>query len=295
MATKKKMTNNQKIEKSADKMIALMEEGKLNWNKPWKGMGNGPCNYETKRPYRGWNRLITMFSGFSSPFYLTFNQIKKRGGNVIKGSKGLPIILWKPFKVEVMKDGIKKEETRFFVNTFTVFNEEQIEGIEFTDTTRDELKDYGTVEALETVINNMPEAPQVDIRIRDRACYIPSWDKVEMPEKGQFKTLEQYYATYVHELAHSTGHETRLNRATITSPNGFGSHEYSYEELIAEFSASFILSLTGVETEQTEKNSAAYLQGWVSKLKDDKMMLYKAARDAEKVVDYILGNSKDEE
>ena len=288
MATKtakKKLTNNQKIEQITDKLIAQMESGKLNWNKEWKCMGM-PCNYQTKRPYKGMNLVYTMFSEFASNYYLTFNQVKKMGGNVIKGSKGTTIMFWSKFIKEDKET--KKQRMLFFAKTFTVFNEEQIEGIEFESD--EQMNEFGTVEAIENLVSGMPNPPEMVTVMQDQAFYTPSRDRVTMPEKGQFNSLEAYYSTLIHELVHSTGHKSRLDREGVNSPSMFGSHEYSFEELVAELGAAFIMGMTGVSNENTEKNSAAYLQGWIKKFKSDKQMLYKAASQAQKAVDYMLGS-----
>jgi antirestriction protein ArdC len=123
----------------------------------------------------------------------------------------------------------------------------------------------------------------------DRAFYTPTFDYIQMPNKEQFKTEGEYYSTLVHEVIHSTGHKARLNRLSLNDAK-FDSkkHSYSYEELVAELGASYLTAMFGVATEQTQKNSAAYLQGWLSALKADKQMLYKASADAQKAVDYIV-------
>lgn len=295
MAKKKGLSNNQKIEQLTDKLIAKMEEGKMNWNKPWNNIAGAgmTCNYLSKRPYRGINLVMTMFSGFSSPYYLTFKQVVKLKGNVIKGSKATRISFWKPI-VKTVEDevtGEKKTSKFLIMQEYNVFNADQIEGIDFEEQKiEDKLNNFGTVDAIENLVNEMEDKPNIDIRTRNRACYSPTFDKIEMPEKGQFKTLEEYYSTLIHELVHSTGHTSRLDRL---KPSFFGSHDYSFEELVAELGSAFILSLTGVACENTEKNSAAYLQGWVSKFKEDKLMLHKAASQAQKAVDFILNEYKE--
>ena len=105
-----------------------------------------------------------------------------------------------------------------------------------------------------------------------------------MPDHDTFESSEAYYKTLFHELAHSTGHESRLNRDMRGS---FGSQSYSREELIAEMTAGILCSQTGIETKQTLNNTAAYLRGWIKALKDDPRMLLWAAGRAQKAADYI--------
>jgi antirestriction protein ArdC len=114
-----------------------------------------------------------------------------------------------------------------------------------------------------------------------------------MPKKENFKSDESYYATLFHELIHSTGHHSRLNRSTLIQMSEFGSEPYSHEELVAEMGASYLESLTGIFESEAEQN-AAYIQGWISKLKNDKRFILSASTQAQKAVDFIL-NVKFEE
>lgn len=285
-------SNKDIIEKVTDKIIEKMESGKVNWKKPWNA-GAMPQNYVSKRAYRGWNLFVTLFSEFESPYYLTFNQIKKLGGTVKKGSKGLPIIFWKNFKKEVDKaDGSKETKSFLIAKDWVVFNAEQVEGIDFKTV---KLNELGTCEDLEKAINEMDKPVKIKHSTSDKACYSPMYDEIRMPLKGQFNSTGEYYSTLVHEVIHSTGHKSRLNRLSINDGT-FDSykHSYSYEELVAELGAAYLTAMYGVQTEHTQSNTAAYLNGWLSTFKADKQMLYKAAADAQKAVDYIV-NKKEEE
>lgn len=271
------------IEKSMDKIIALMEQGKMNWNKPWNA-GTMPQNYISKKAYKGWNVFVTMFAGFESPYYLTFKQVQQLGGTIKKGSKGLPIIFWSKLQYKDKNDA-EKTKSYLFAKDYTVFNAEQIEGIDFKKVALNEL---GTHEDLERAIAGMPEPVGIKHITSDRAYYVPMLDAITMPLKGQFKGTAEYYSTLIHEVIHSTGHSKRLNRPSLTESAGKHSDSYAYDELVAELGAAFMTAMYGIANEQSEKNSAAYLQGWVSRFKGDKEMLYNASRDAQKAIDYIL-------
>lgn len=288
-------SNKETIEKVTAKMIERMEAGKLNWNKPWNA-GAMPQNYISKRAYRGWNLFVTLFSEFESPYYLTFNQIKKLGGTIKKGSKGLPIIFWKKFdKVteELNSKGEKIKKSFLIARDWTVFNAEQIEGIDFKAI---QLNALGTCEELEQAIETMELPVKISHKTSDRACYIPMFDEIQMPLKGQFNSTAEYYSTLVHETVHATGHQSRLNRDSINEKGNFDSHKhaYSYEELVAEMGAAYLCAMYGISDEKTEKNSAAYLNGWLKVFKSDMQMLYRAAQDAQKAVDYIVGKKEEE-
>jgi antirestriction protein ArdC len=109
-----------------------------------------------------------------------------------------------------------------------------------------------------------------------------------MPERDRFSSAEEYYSTLFHELTHSTGHPTRLNRSSLTDFERFGDQNYSREELVAEMGAAFLAGSCGIEN-RTINNSAAYLANWLGALKNDSRMVLVAASQAQKAADLILG------
>jgi antirestriction protein ArdC len=115
-----------------------------------------------------------------------------------------------------------------------------------------------------------------------------------MPPRASFKSEESYYATLFHEMVHATGHGSRLARKGFEEKNGFGSPEYSREELIAECGASFLCGYTGIENETIE-NQAAYIEHWRKQLMADKKLVISAAGQAQKAVDFILDRRAEKE
>jgi len=137
----------------------------------------------------------------------------------------------------------------------------------------------------------MPLRPDIQYG-GNRACYSVTLDYIKLPHQHTFLSSEEYYSTLFHELAHSTGHANRLARKSILEPSYFGSHEYSKEELVAEMGAAFLCGHAGIEN-ITINNSAAYIQGWLKALKNDKTLLIHAAAQAQKASDYILNVQPD--
>jgi antirestriction protein ArdC len=127
-----------------------------------------------------------------------------------------------------------------------------------------------------------------------QAYYAPRSDIVGMPEVKRFKTEVAYHASLFHELVHSTGHERRLKRQSIMERNGFGSDPYCKEELIAELGSAFLCGQSGI-VERTIDSSAAYLDGWLKRLKQDKTLIVYAAAQAQKAADFILGRTMETE
>jgi antirestriction protein ArdC len=286
-------------------VIEALEQGNIIWHKPWNSYGL-PKNYTTGRQYRGWNvfwlNFITSYKQYSTPYFLTFNQAQKAGGRIKKGSKGTPIVFWaevedKRTTMVVTDEATGKEisihPTKLIPTTHTVFNLDQTEEIDLSSLEALARKETNNIEACENIIKNMQSAPSIR-HLGDRAYYSLMRDQVTMPAKNLFVNDEAYYTTLFHELAHSTGHEKRLNRKELLEHDGFGGENYSKEELTAEFTAAFLSGITGIQP-ATINNSTAYIQGWLKSLKDDKKLLLTAANQAQKASDFILDINLQEE
>jgi len=120
-----------------------------------------------------------------------------------------------------------------------------------------------------------------------KAFYAPSSDYVGMPNRTSFEKDAGYFGTLFHELIHSTGHASRLNRPTLTESAGFGSNPYCKEELVAEMGAAFLCGHAGIG-ETILENSAAYVQNWLEQLQNDKKLIVQAAGQAQRAADFIL-------
>jgi len=270
-----------------DRIIAQLEKGVVPWKQPW--IGGAPRNLVSKKAYRGINVLLLTMRGYGNPYWVTFKQAKDRGGSVKKGEKSTPVVFWKLLEKEDEEGNIEEIP---LLRYYRVFNLEQCQGIK--DPLEEKKKDIPPLESCEEIITNMPNSPVIEHE-KTRASYSPSKDTVNMPSRNLFNSPETYYSTFFHELTHSTGHETRLNRKSITELSLYGSHEYSKEELVAEMGACFLSNHAGID-QPTFENSAAYISGWLSKLKGDPKMVINAAKEAQKAADFILDkNSQDEE
>src|ERR1700691_1238517 len=143
---------------------------------------------------------------------------------------------------------------------------------------------------MRSIVSQMPNAPRIEQH--SHAFYRPSADMVGMPARSCFQSPEGYYSTLFHELTHSTGHKSRLNRFEENSTDHqFGSESYSKEELIAEMGAAMLAGMAGI-SQATLSNSASYLQSWINRLKSDSRLVISAASLAQKAADYILGKTQ---
>ena len=285
-----------------NKMIALLEKGVAPWRCTWNKYG-AARNYATGHQYTGINAFLMNLTPHPIPFFMSFKQVKAKGGKIRKGAKAEMVFFYKTlFKNEdgkivnneqaVALAGMGEEVQRIpMLRYFNVFNIQDVEGIEI-EIPEVELKEHERIEQCETIIKSIPNPPTYVFEDANRAYYNPTADKLNMPDIAQFETAADYYCTFFHEAVHSTGHQSRLNREGVTKLNPFGSPGYSREELVAEMGASFLSAHVGINYDEITENSAAYLQGWLKVLKSDKKLVFKAAAEAQKAVDYILDTNR---
>lgn len=264
-------------------ILDKIKQGTLPWQQAWNSFGLAR-NYVTGKPYRGINALILNNIRYEYPLYMTYLQAKESGGYVKKGATGIPVIFWKKLRFENGEDDIKIIP---YLRYYTVFNIECIDGIEFK---LPQTVEHEPIPKCVEIVDHIPDKPTIEY-IGDKAYYNPKLDKITVPKQGNFKTAEAFYATLFHELVHSTGHESRLNREGVTQPVVFGSRNYCKEELIAEIATCFLCVEAGIENNIIE-NSAAYIKMWNERLtqilKEDKKAFIKASAQAQKAADYIL-------
>ncbi|MFI4915125.1 MAG: ArdC family protein [Phycisphaerales bacterium JB060] len=277
-----------------DRILELLDQGVVPWRHPIRGGGRGgggyPTNLESGRHYRGINVFLLAVTGwlqgYGSPYWLTFRQAKARGGHVRKGEKGALVIFWKQHATHDKETG--EDITVPVLRRYTVFNAEQCEGIEVpgTDTPEEEAEPFVPIEAAAKIVEGYAGGPRIEHGGR-QAFYRPSEDLVRIAEPERFVDREAYYATLFHELVHSTGHSSRLDRGLDTEPAPFGSPDYSKEELVGEMGAAFLAAAAGIG-QQTVEQSAAYIQGWRKRLAGDEKLVVHAAGAGQKAADWIL-------
>lgn len=270
-----------------ERIIEKIEStGVLPWKQPWKHyLSEGaPQNIVSKKPYRGINTFLLGCSGFDSPFWMSYKQATDLGGFVRKGEKGTPVVWWNWFE-KTGKDG--KSEKIPCLRYYTVFNLDQCECIEAPKLKTSTLSKKTPIESCEAIVSGY-HGPSIQ-HVESRAYYSPSKDLVNMPLPGSFTTPESYYAVMFHELGHSTGHATRLNRSGIVGASvGFGSDPYAKEELIAEMSSAFLCGYAGISP-AIEDQSASYLDSWIKHLRGNSKLILDSVGNAQRSADFILG------
>ncbi len=268
-----------------EKIIEKLESAVVPWRKPWRT--ECPANLISQREYNGLNRILLASDGFSSRFWLTFNQCQKLGGSVKHGEKSSIVTFWKRNTYTKKNQETGDDETRqgFLLRYFRVFNLDQTEGIKEALGLTESPERVPNIGVCDAIVRDMPSRPP--IVASDHAWYSPIADQVGIPAREKFTSSEEYYSTLFHELVHSTGHKSRLHREQFDNPVRFGSESYSKEELVAELGASMLCGVSGISPRVLD-NSASYLHSWIARLRGDSRLIVSAASHAQKAADFIL-------
>jgi antirestriction protein ArdC len=286
-------------------LIAAMEAGDTPWQRPWSAQAMQPTNLTTNNGYRGVNRLILALSGRSSNLWCTYRQAAAKGWQVKKGEKGTMIVKVVEFARSGNQLGAEGEagggggdgpeaeagqEKRAALKRYWVFNAEQIDGVPKAE--RESANDAAPVERAEAVVQALVEQTGLIVAHGgNQACYIPSLDEVRLPPVRAFKSQYDMWATKLHECAHSTMHAKRLNR-TEAYAKRWGDEAYALEELTAEISSAILASETGVPMSHDPAHLAShagYLRGWIKAIERDPMAIFTAAKNADRICEYMLG------
>lgn len=271
-----------------DRIVSALEGGKIPWAKPWNAGAGAPRNYISGHVYQSINAFLLMLLDYQYPLFLTYKQAQAAGGQVRKGEKGMIVVFYSNYIREDKQSGEKKSFP--ILRYSTVFNIAQIDGIEWKLPELVTREHAPIAEAENICANYMQNLDGPTLYFKgDQALYRKSVDEVLMPRPETFNTVEGYYATLFHELAHSTGHVRRLNRPELVESAGFGSTTYAKEELTAEMTAAFLSQAAGLDLSATINNTVAYIQSWLKALKNDKTLVLKAASLAQKAAYHIQG------
>lgn len=283
----------------AKKIIEQLEQGTAPWQKPWQeGVGNLPHNPTTGARYKGLNSIWLSAQERIDPRWMTYKQAQSIDAQVKKGEKGTRIEYFKFDEEKIKRDEnnkpildndgnkvkIRVKLDRPKVFSASVVNAEQIEGLPEIEVKDSTWEDQRRAE-------NILKASKVGIfhDQDDKAYYSVSKDEIHLPSKNQFEDSGKYYATALHELGHSTGHSSRLDRDLS---GGFGSEAYAKEELRAEISSLIVGSELGIGHDSSQHT--AYVKSWIKILKDDPLEITKASKDAEQISTLVLSYEKEQ-
>ena len=277
-----------------NKIIAELEAGRVPWVKPWgtastKAQLSMPKNASTGRSYSGVNILLlwgsTVENGFSGQSWLTFRQALSLGGHVRKGERGTMVVYADRFvpkgeKRRAVETG-EEAQSIAFLKRFTVFNTDQCDGLAADIAAAAPPPPPGLIApTVETLI----KATGIAFHIGgNSAYYAPTEDYVRVPPPQAIFEPINWHRTALHELGHATGHSSRLNRDLSGS---YGTKKYAFEELVAELSAAFGCASLGIVP---TVRHADYIGAWLDVLREDNRAIVRAASQASKAADFLLG------
>lgn len=272
-----------------NKIIEQLEAGYIPWKKPWTGVMDGAFNRVSKKPYSLLNQMLLKHSGE----YATFKQWSDLGGKIRKGEKSEMVVFWKVIEVTETDENVKdKKKSIPLLKYINVFHISQVDGVQPLN--KDKLIVHEPIKEAEEIKVNYINREGIVIKevVTNEAFYSLLGDYIQVPCKEQYTDIMEFYSTLFHEIVHSSGASHRLNRLNNRRMlAAFGSDDYSKEELVAEIGSSFLMKYVGIDTEKTFKNSTAYIQNWLSVLKNDNRFIVSASSKAEKAVKYILNGS----
>jgi antirestriction protein ArdC len=285
------------VEKVANAIIEAIERGTVPWQKPWTGGGFLPTSVATGKTYEGSNILVLWAAmeknGWTDNRFLTYNKAEKLGGNIRRGEKGTQVIHWPQIFKEVEKPDGTKEKVRVYQppKIRTVFNVEQAENIDLPAIVKGEP--IPITEGETAILEAYKDKPEILFVAQDQAFYSPIDDIIKLPQREQFKSEQSFFETLVHELAHSTGHRSRLDRTELLDNYGKHLESRGEEELIAEITVALVAGRLGVKIDF--ENVAAYAKSWLQAVKNNPQMIVKAAKQAQRAVDHMLGKQEEPE
>lgn len=297
-----------------DKVMDNLEKGNLFWTQGWVSSG-APESAITGKKYRGINNLflslIAMSENYGDNRWATFKQMEEKGWTFKKDEEGNSLAKGKGASIEYYEMRDKETKRRFDRSVLDgmTANEQQ----EYMDKNVYWLRKFYRVFNC-SLMDGVPvkEKPQIDVNDRNdraeaildywdkneakivyggsRAFYRTDTDEVHLPERADFKSMQEFYSTALHEIGHSTGHESRLNRDLS---GRFGSEDYAMEELRAEIASIFMEQDLEIEpSEGRLQNNAAYIQSWKEEIKENPNALFTAITDADKIAKYVSGKEQ---
>lgn len=268
-----------------ERIIEQLENGVIPWQKPWSGTHSGAYNRVSNKSYSLLNQLLLKHDGE----YATFKQWSDLGGKIRKGEKSEVVTFWKiqPYEEE-NENGEKLIKQIPLLRYYNVFHISQVDGVEPKEQLK--ISNLEPIEEAEKIKTDYMNREHLKIfeKVTNDAFYLPIQDYIQVPCKEQYQDIEEFYSTLFHEMIHSTGHKSRLNRSDMQGIVRYGSEKYSKEELTAELGSAMIINILGIETEKSFKNSSGYIQDWLQVLKNDNKFIVSASSRAEKAVKYIL-------
>jgi len=268
-------------------ILEQLDEGVCPWKKPWNQDFGKARNFVSQRVYSGYNRFVLEFAGLKHKTneWLTIKQCNHKHSKINKGAKGIPVFYYEWMEKETDDTNEKADTKRKpFLKVYTVFNVDQ-SNLDYEPPALKQ-KQFTPIENAEKIVDGYTDQPAI-FNNAQKAFYDLKEDAVYLPDKRLFNSNHDYYATLFHELSHSTGSQSRLNR-NLENIKARGDDNYSKEELIAELTSSYLCGESGLDTAGKLEQADSYIDDWSSTLRKHPYWFVNACNAAQKSSDYIL-------
>ena len=293
-----------------DRVLENLNKGDGLWQQGWINTGV-PTSGITGKKYHGINSfyltLISIIRGYGDNRWVSYKQMEEKGwkfkldeeGNSLGKGAGVSIEFFelrdketkKPFDRKTL-DGMTADEKEEYMDKnvypvrkyYRVFNADIIDGI--PEKAKREIDPHGINERAENVLTYWSENEAQIIYGGNQAFYRVATDEIHLPNREDFLDMNEFYSTALHEIGHSTGHETRLNRKL---ENKFGTEDYAIEELKAEIASLFLEQDLEIQvSEKHIENNSRYIKSWHDRIAEDPNLLFTAISDADKISRYVI-------
>lgn len=266
------------------KIIEHLEQGVVPWRTVWAESGI-PESLISKRPFRNINVLLLAALGYSRNLFITSKQLEKLNGSIRPSEKPYEVMFLNTKEQDSQNtgEGSEKKESKI-LSYYTVYNVSQCVGIpaELVTVVNPSVE---PIETCEKIVSEMPHIP--DIRNKETDVYYdPLQDYINIPKIKTFGSPASYYAALFHQLAHSTGHHTRLNRMGLVQMSEYGCDGHTLEELVAEIVTNYLENYAGIPCPFIPDNE--YVNGWLRKFRSDRYLIFNACTLAQKAIDFLL-------
>ena len=259
------------------KIIEHLENGVVPWRTLW-AEGGLPTSLVSKRPFRNINVLLLAALGYERNLFLTPKQLEKFDGSIRVNEK--------PYEVMFLNTGAETaEKKQGKISYYTVYNVSQCVGIP-EELITPVMQEADPLATCAWIVKEMLHSPAIRNNKDQDAFYEPMEDYINIPKQRTFGSQASYYSALFHQLVHSTGHHTRLNRMGLVQMSESGCDGHTLEELVTEIATNFLENYAGIPCPFVPDNE--YIDGWIQKFRTDRYMIFNACTLAQKAIDFIL-------
>ena len=269
------------------KIIDHLEQGVVPWRMVW-AEGGVPTSLISKRPFRGINVLLLAALGYARNLFVTPKQLEGINSSIKPNEKLHALMFYANSEATAETSGTKKNGK---LSYYSVYNVGQCVGIP-EDLMPPVIPVADPIVACESIVAGITHMPAIRTIKDQEVHYDPCEDYINIPRLKNYGSPASYYAEFFHQLVHSTGHHTRLNRMGLVQMSEYGCDGHTLEELIAEIVTNYLENYAGIPCPFVPDKE--YIDGWLRIFRRDRYFIFNACSLAQKAIDFILNIQADE-